>query len=156
MHRLVQGDVGAGKTVVATVVAVANERQVALMAPTELLAEQHFAGFRGWLDRLGIRVVWLSGRLASRERSRALSDIADGEAAVAVGTHVLFQSGVTFANLGLVIVDEQHRFGVEQRLALRGHGERGGMRPHQFIMTATPTPRTLAMTAYADEALNSR
>ena len=153
MHRLVQGDVGAGKTVVAAaaaVVAVANERQVALMAPTELLAEQHFASFRGWLQPLGMRVVWLSGRLASRERGRALADIAGGEAAVAVGTHALFQSGVTFANLGLVIVDEQHRFGVEQRLALRGKGEHGGLQPHQLVMTATPIPRTLAMTAYAD------
>ncbi|MDD9980096.1 MAG: ATP-dependent DNA helicase RecG [Gammaproteobacteria bacterium] len=153
MHRLVQGDVGAGKTVVAAlaaVVAVANQRQVALMAPTELLAEQHCTSFRGWLEPLGIDVVWLSGRLSSRERGRALADIADGHAAVAVGTHALFQSDVAFANLGLVIVDEQHRFGVEQRLALRGKGERDGLRPHQLIMTATPIPRTLAMTAYAD------
>ena len=153
MHRLVQGDVGAGKTVVAAVaavVAVANERQVALMAPTELLGEQHYTSFRGWLDPLGIPVVWLSGRLGSRERTRATTRIANGEAAVAVGTHALFQSQVTFANLGLVIVDEQHRFGVEQRLALRGKGEHGGLRPHQLIMTATPIPRTLAMTAYAD------
>ena len=153
MHRLVQGDVGAGKTVVAAVaavVAVANERQVALMAPTELLGEQHYTSFRGWLDPLGIPVVWLSGRLGSRERTRATTRIANGEAAVAVGTHALFQSQVTFANLGLVIVDEQHRFGVEQRLALRSKGEHGGLRPHQLIMTATPIPRTLAMTAYAD------
>ena len=153
MHRLVQGDVGAGKTVVAAlaaVVAVANERQVALMAPTELLGEQHYASFRGWLDPLGIPVVWLSGRLGGRERARAMTRIASGEAAVAVGTHALFQSQVTFANLGLVIVDEQHRFGVEQRLALRGKGEHSGLRPHQLIMTATPIPRTLAMTAYAD------
>ncbi len=153
MHRLVQGDVGAGKTVVAAiaaVAAVASERQVALMAPTELLAEQHFASFRGWLEPLGVEVVWLSGRLGSRERGRALARIAGGEAAVAVGTHALFQSEVAFADLGLVIVDEQHRFGVEQRLALRGKGERGTLRPHQLIMTATPIPRTLAMTAYAD------
>ena len=153
MHRLVQGDVGAGKTVVAAVAAVvtvANERQVALMAPTELLGEQHYTSFRGWLDPLGIPVVWLSGRLGSRERTRATTRIANGEAAVAVGTHALFQSQVAFANLGLVIVDEQHRFGVEQRLALRGKGEHGGLRPHQLIMTATPIPRTLAMTAYAD------
>ena len=153
MHRLVQGDVGSGKTVVAAlaaVVAVANERQVALMAPTELLAEQHCTSFRGWLEPLGIRVAWLTGRLASRARDRALTDIADGQAAVAVGTHALFQSQVTFARLGLVIVDEQHRFGVEQRLALRGKGERGELQPHQLIMTATPIPRTLAMTAYAD------
>ena len=153
MHRLVQGDVGAGKTVVAAiaaVAAVASERQVALMAPTELLAEQHFASFRGWLEPLGVEVVWLSGRLGSRERGRVLARIAGGEAAVAVGTHALFQPDVAFAGLGLVIVDEQHRFGVEQRLALRGKGERGGLRPHQLIMTATPIPRTLAMTAYAD------
>ena len=153
MHRLVQGDVGSGKTVVAAlaaVVAVANERQVALMAPTELLAEQHCTSFRGWLEPLGIRVAWLTGRLASRARDRALTEIADGQAAVAVGTHALFQSQVTFARLGLVIVDEQHRFGVEQRLALRGKGERGELQPHQLIMTATPIPRTLAMTAYAD------
>ena len=153
MHRLVQGDVGAGKTVIAAiaaVVAVAGERQVALMAPTELLAEQHCTSFRTWLEPLGIRVVWLSGRLASRDRSRTLAEIAGAQAAVAVGTHALFQSGVTFANLGLVIVDEQHRFGVEQRLALRGKGERGALRPHQLVMTATPIPRTLAMTAYAD------
>ena len=153
MHRLVQGDVGAGKTVVAAVAAVtavANERQVALMAPTELLAEQHFANFRGWLEPLGVEVVWLSGRLGSRERARVLARIAGGGAAVAVGTHALFQSEVAFADLGLVIVDEQHRFGVEQRLALRGKGERGALQPHQLIMTATPIPRTLAMTAYAD------
>ena len=153
MHRLVQGDVGAGKTVVAAiaaVAAVASERQVALMAPTELLAEQHFTSFRGWLEPLGIEVAWLSGRLGSRERGRTLARIAGGEAAVAVGTHALFQSDVVFADLGLVIVDEQHRFGVEQRLALRDKGERGSLRPHQLVMTATPIPRTLAMTAYAD------
>ena len=153
MHRLVQGDVGAGKTVVAAIAAltaVASERQVALMAPTELLAEQHFANFRSWFEPLGIEVVWLCGRLGSRERGRVLARIAGGEAAVAVGTHALFQSEVAFADLGLVIVDEQHRFGVEQRLALRGKGERGGRHPHQLIMTATPIPRTLAMTAYAD------
>ena len=153
MHRMVQGDVGSGKTVVAAiaaVVAVANGRQVALMAPTELLAEQHCASFRSWLSPLGIPVVFLSGAMGGRERARAEADIAGGEAAVAVGTHALFQSGVAFGNLGLVIVDEQHRFGVEQRLALRGKGERDDMRPHQLIMTATPIPRTLAMTAYAD------
>ena len=153
MHRLVQGDVGAGKTVVAALAAVravANERQVALMAPTELLAEQHCASFRGWLEPLGITVAWLSGRLGSRERARTVAGIAEGRTAVAVGTHALFQSQVAFADLGLVVVDEQHRFGVEQRLALRGKGERGGLQPHQLIMTATPIPRTLAMTAYAD------
>ena len=153
MHRMVQGDVGSGKTVVAAiaaVVAVANGRQVALMAPTELLAEQHCASFRSWLEPLGVSVVFLSGAMGGRERARAEAAIAGGEAAVAVGTHALFQSGVAFGNLGLVIVDEQHRFGVEQRLALRGKGERDHVRPHQLIMTATPIPRTLAMTAYAD------
>ena len=153
MHRLVQGDVGAGKTVIAAlaaVAAVASERQAALMAPTELLAEQHYMSFHRWLAPLGIAVVWLSGRLGSRERARTTAAIAGGEAAVVVGTHALFQSRVDFADLGLAIVDEQHRFGVEQRLALRGKGERGGLRPHQLIMTATPIPRTLAMTAYAD------
>ena len=153
MHRLVQGDVGAGKTVIAALAAVAtvaSERQVALMAPTELLAEQHYMSFHRWLAPLGIAVVWLSGRLGSRARARTTAAIAGGEAAIAVGTHALFQSRVDFADLGLVIVDEQHRFGVEQRLALRGKGERGGLRPHQLIMTATPIPRTLAMTAYAD------
>ena len=153
MHRLLQGDVGAGKTVVAAlaaVVAVASGRQAALMAPTELLAEQHYASFRGWLEPLGVRVDWLSGRLGAGERTRAAARIAGAETAVAVGTHALFQSQVAFADLGLVIVDEQHRFGVGQRLALRGKGECGGLRPHQLIMTATPIPRTLAMTAYAD------
>ena len=153
MHRLVQGDVGSGKTVIAAsaaLTAVANDRQVALMAPTELLAEQHYASFRAWLEPLGIRVAWLSGRLASGERRRAMAAISGGEAAVAVGTHALFQSKVAFASLGLVIVDEQHRFGVGQRLALRDKGERDGLQPHQLVMTATPIPRTLAMTAYAD------
>ena len=153
MHRLLQGDVGAGKTVVAALaalVAVASGRQAAFMAPTELLAEQHYANFRGWLEPLGIRVDWLSGRLGQRDRARAAARIADAEAGVAVGTHALFQSRVAFADLGLVIVDEQHRFGVGQRLALRDKGEREGLRPHQLVMTATPIPRTLAMTAYAD------
>ena len=153
MHRMVQGDVGSGKTVVAAiaaVLAVANARQVAFMAPTELLAEQHHANFRNWLEPLGIPVVCLSGSLGGRERTRIEARISGGGTAVAVGTHALFQSGVAFSDLGLVIVDEQHRFGVEQRLALRVKGERDGMRPHQLIMTATPIPRTLAMTAYAD------
>ena len=153
MHRLLQGDVGAGKTVVATLAvlaAVASGRQAAFMAPTELLAEQHYVNLHGWLEPLGVRVDWLSGRLGAGERARATARIAGAETEVAVGTHALFQSQVAFADLGLVIVDEQHRFGVGQRLALRDKGERGGLCPHQLVMTATPIPRTLAMTACAD------
>jgi ATP-dependent DNA helicase RecG len=153
MLRLVQGDVGSGKTVVAalaTLLAAEGGHQCALMAPTELLAEQHLASFHAWLDPLGLRVASLSGRQGARERRVALADIERGDATVAVGTHALFQEGVSFRSLGLVIVDEQHRFGVHQRLALREKGATGGLAPHQLIMTATPIPRTLAMTAYAD------
>ncbi|MBS0462196.1 MAG: ATP-dependent DNA helicase RecG [Proteobacteria bacterium] len=153
MLRLLQGDVGAGKTAVAALAAVravAAGRQVALMAPTELLAEQHLATFRRWLQPLGLRVAWLAGKLAARERRQALAAIADGGAQVVVGTHALMQEGVAFADLGLAIVDEQHRFGVHQRLALRDKGLSGERVPHQLVMTATPIPRTLAMTAYAD------
>jgi ATP-dependent DNA helicase RecG len=153
MLRLVQGDVGSGKTVLAALAALLAAEaghQCALMAPTELLAEQHLASFHAWLDPLGLRVASLSGRQGARERRVALSDIERGDAAVAVGTHALFQEGVSFRGLGLVIVDEQHRFGVHQRLALREKGAAGGRAPHQLIMTATPIPRTLAMTAYAD------
>ena len=210
MLRLLQGDVGSGKTAVAALAAaraIAAGRQVALMAPTELLAEQHQATFRGWFEPLGIAVTWLAGKLAARARREALATIADGRAQLVVGTHALMQDGVAFADLGLVIVDEQHRFGVHQRLALRDKGMsvrgglvensvrgelvensvrgelvensvRGGLVensvrgelvensvrgelvepqaragdlvPHQLVMTATPIPRTLAMTAYAD------
>ncbi|HEV2607995.1 MAG TPA: ATP-dependent DNA helicase RecG, partial [Xanthomonadaceae bacterium] len=153
MLRLLQGDVGCGKTVVAALAAlraVAAGRQVALMAPTELLAEQHLATFRAWLEPLGIAVAWLAGKLATRARRETLAAIADGSAQVVVGTHALMQEGVTFADLGLAIVDEQHRFGVHQRLALRDKGRDGERVPHQLVMTATPIPRTLAMTAYAD------
>ncbi|HET6725612.1 MAG TPA: ATP-dependent DNA helicase RecG [Gammaproteobacteria bacterium] len=153
MMRLVQGDVGSGKTLVAALAvltAVANGRQAAVMAPTELLAEQHFANFNGWLEPLGLRVVWLSGTLGAAARREAQAAIAAGGAAVAVGTHALFQAGVDFADLALIVIDEQHRFGVHQRLALREKGERDGRYPHQLIMTATPIPRTLAQTAYAD------
>ncbi len=151
MLRLVQGDVGSGKTVVAAmaaVLAVADGRQAALMAPTELLAEQHLADLRGWLAPLGIRVAWLAGKVTGRSRASALAEVASGEAQVVVGTHALMQQGVQFHDLALAIVDEQHRFGVHQRLALRDKG-RGGI-PHQLVMTATPIPRTLAMSAYAD------
>ena len=153
MLRLLQGDVGSGKTVVAALAAlraIAAGRQVALMAPTELLAEQHHATFRAWLEPLGIAVVWLAGKLAARVRREALAAIADGSAQMVVGTHALMQEGVAFAELGLAIVDEQHRFGVHQRLALRDKGNDGERVPHQLVMTATPIPRTLAMTAYAD------
>jgi ATP-dependent DNA helicase RecG len=153
MLRLLQGDVGSGKTVVAAFAAlraVAAGRQVALMAPTELLAEQHLATFCGWLEPLGINVAWLAGKLTAMARREALGALADGSAQVVVGTHALMQEGVRFADLGLVIVDEQHRFGVHQRLALRDKGRDGERVPHQLVMTATPIPRTLAMTAYAD------
>ncbi|MGB5473552.1 MAG: ATP-dependent DNA helicase RecG, partial [Gammaproteobacteria bacterium] len=153
MARLVQGDVGSGKTVVAACAALAAVEagyQVALMAPTELLAEQHFRSFSDWLAPLGIEVAWHTGKLKGKARTATLGSIADGSAAVAIGTHALFQAEVEFARLGLVIIDEQHRFGVHQRLALRDKGRSGEQRPHQLVMTATPIPRTLAMTVYAD------
>ncbi|MES5815981.1 ATP-dependent DNA helicase RecG [Pseudoxanthomonas sp. Soil82] len=153
MQRLVQGDVGSGKTVVAALAAtMAVERgcQVALAAPTELLAEQHLANLRAWLEPLGIQVAWLAGKVTGRARAQALADVASGQAQVVVGTHALMQEGVAFHDLALVIVDEQHRFGVQQRLALRDKGPAHGHVPHQLVMTATPIPRTLAMTAYAD------
>jgi ATP-dependent DNA helicase RecG len=152
MLRLLQGDVGAGKTVVAALAALqALEAgyQVALMAPTEILAEQHFISFQRWLTPLGIEVAWLAGKLKGKARASALAQIAGGTPMV-VGTHALFQDEVQFAKLALVIIDEQHRFGVQQRLALRKKGVEGRLCPHQLIMTATPIPRTLAMSAYAD------
>ncbi|MFO1390723.1 MAG: ATP-dependent DNA helicase RecG [Agitococcus sp.] len=153
MLRLVQGDVGAGKTVVAALAAchaIAQAWQVALMAPTEILAEQHFINFNQWFSQLGFKVAWLSGKQSTKERNASLAVVASGEAHIVVGTHALFQESVQFGRLGLVIIDEQHRFGVEQRLALRQKGEQWGMCPHQLIMTATPIPRTLAMSAYGD------
>ena len=153
MMRLVQGDVGSGKTVVAAaaaVQAVAAGRQVAIMAPTELLAEQHFSNFDDWFGRLGIRVGWLSGKVKGKARRQVLDELADGQVQVAIGTHALFQEDVGFQALGLVIIDEQHRFGVHQRLALRDKGRAGESVPHQLIMTATPIPRTLSMALYAD------
>jgi len=152
MLRLVQGDVGAGKTVVAALAALqALEAgyQVALMAPTEILAEQHFLNFSRWFEPLGIEVAWLAGKLKGKARAAALERIAGG-CPMVVGTHALFQEEVCFARLALVIIDEQHRFGVQQRLALRQKGVDGRLCPHQLIMTATPIPRTLAMSAYAD------
>lgn len=152
MLRLIQGDVGAGKTVVAALAALqALEAgyQVALMAPTEILAEQHYINFQRWLEPLGVEVAWLAGKLKGKARAASLEQIAGGTPMV-VGTHALFQDEVRFHNLALVIIDEQHRFGVQQRLALRKKGVGGMMCPHQLIMTATPIPRTLAMSAYAD------
>ena len=161
MQRLVQGDVGCGKTLVAAVVlchVVEAGYQVAVMAPTELLAEQHRDNFAAWMQPLEVEVAWLSGRLKGNARKQAMARVSSGEARVVVGTHALFQKEVAFHDLGLVVVDEQHRFGVHQRLALRekgGRGNNGGDGwPHQLIMTATPIPRTLAMTAYADLALS--
>ncbi|WP_425601621.1 ATP-dependent DNA helicase RecG [Dyella silvae] len=154
MLRLVQGDVGSGKTIVAALAALAaveSGHQVALMAPTELLAEQHLHHFRHWLTPLGLEVAWLAGKVTGKARQQALQRVAAG-AHVVIGTHALMQEGVAFAQLGLVIVDEQHRFGVQQRLALRDKGadHESGLVPHQLVLTATPIPRTLAMSAYAD------
>jgi len=153
MLRLVQGDVGSGKTVVAALaamLAVERGKQVALAAPTELLAEQHLANLRGWLEPLGVRVAWLAGKVTGKARNKVLEDVASGHAQVVVGTHALMQDNVVFNDLALAIVDEQHRFGVHQRLALRDKGASAGVVPHQLVMTATPIPRTLAMAAYSD------
>ncbi|MDO3721773.1 ATP-dependent DNA helicase RecG [Marinobacter sp. chi1] len=153
MLRLVQGDVGSGKTVVAALAALqvlSAGAQVALMAPTEILAEQHLNNFRAWLEPLGIQLAWLSGKVKGKARLDALEAVRSGPAQVVIGTHALFQDDVEFQRLALVIVDEQHRFGVHQRLALREKGVGSQLAPHQLIMTATPIPRTLAMSAYAD------
>ena len=152
MHRLVQGDVGSGKTVVAALAAlraVASGHQASLMAPTEILAEQHFRKIAAWLEPLGIRTAWLTGRLKTAEKNAALEAVASGEARIVIGTHALIQEGVKFANLGLAIVDEQHRFGVAQRLALRTRPE-SALVPHLLMFSATPIPRTLAMSYLAD------
>lgn len=153
MMRLVQGDVGSGKTLVAALAAltaIGNAKQVALMAPTEILAEQHADNFRRWFAPLGIQVGWLTGKVKGKARQSELEKIKNGALQMVVGTHALFQEEVEFADLALVIIDEQHRFGVHQRLLLREKGEKAGFYPHQLIMTATPIPRTLAMTVYAD------
>jgi len=151
--RLVQGDVGSGKTVIAALSAVhahENGYQSVLMAPTEILAEQHFVNLSSWLAPLGITTAWLSGKVKGKKRSEELNFIANGDARVVIGTHALFQKDVHFRNLGLVIIDEQHRFGVHQRMALREKGNINSFMPHQLIMTATPIPRTLTMSMYAD------
>lgn len=153
MMRLVQGDVGSGKTLVAALAALAaidNGKQVALMAPTEILAEQHADNFSAWLKPFGIDVGWLAGKVKGKARNAQLEAIKNGEVQMIIGTHALFQESVEFHNLALVIIDEQHRFGVHQRLTLREKGSEGNRYPHQLIMTATPIPRTLAMTVYAD------
>jgi ATP-dependent DNA helicase RecG len=153
MMRLIQGDVGSGKTVVAATAcaqATAAGVQAAVMAPTELLAEQHWAGFSEWFDPLGVRLTWLSGSQKAAGRRESLEAISSGTAQIVIGTHALFQEEVTFSNLGLIVIDEQHRFGVHQRVALRDKGAGGNGHPHQLVMTATPIPRTLAMAAYAD------
>ena len=153
MMRLVQGDVGSGKTLVAALsalTAIAQGFQVALMAPTEILSEQHGVNFTTWFNQLGITVAWLGGKTKGKERVATLEKIASGEAQMIVGTHALFQDEVKFNNLVLIVIDEQHRFGVHQRLSLREKGKFGDCYPHQLVMTATPIPRTLAMTAYAD------
>lgn len=153
MMRLIQGDVGSGKTVVAAVAcikAIACGVQAAIMAPTEILAEQHWRSFSDWFRPLGIEPAWLSGSQRAAARRESLEVIANGSARIVVGTHALFQEGVDFKQLGLVVIDEQHRFGVHQRMALRDKGVSSGAHPHQLVMTATPIPRTLAMAAYAD------
>lgn len=152
MLRLVQGDVGSGKTVIAALAAlsaVASGRQAALVAPTELLAEQHLRNFRAWFEPLGIDVIWLAGKVQGRARQTALAAVAEG-APIVIGTHALMQEDVRFRKLALVIVDEQHRFGVQQRMALRDKGASAKSFPHQLVLTATPIPRTLAMSVYAD------
>jgi len=153
MQRLVQGDVGSGKTLVAAAAvlqAVEAGFQAVVMAPTELLAEQHLKNFSAWLAPLQVKIGWLAGKLGAKARRTMLAELAAGELAVMVGTHALFQSDVAFQRLGLIVIDEQHRFGVHQRLALWEKGNDQGQYPHQLIMTATPIPRTLAMAAYAD------
>jgi len=153
MLRLVQGDVGSGKTVVAAVAvlrAIENNYQAAVMAPTELLAEQHYRVFKQWLEPLGVKIVFLSGQLTVKEHREVLTALADGQAQLVLGTHALFQEEVKFSKLALLVVDEQHRFGVHQRALLREKGVMGQIIPHQLMMTATPIPRTLAMSLYAD------
>jgi len=157
MQRLLQGDVGSGKTVVAALAAlqaIENGYQAAIMAPTEILAEQHYQKLSNWFsplfDALGITIAWLSGSQKRKQRQTALSNIAKGNAMLAIGTHALFQEHVEFDKLGLAVIDEQHRFGVHQRLALRMKSTKAGVVPHQLMMSATPIPRTLSMSYYAD------
>lgn len=153
MLRLVQGDVGSGKTVVAAFAAlkaVANNFQVAIMAPTEILSEQHYLNFTDWLSPLGIEIAWLTGKTKGKKREETLALLATGTTQIVIGTHALFQESVKFQQLGLLIIDEQHKFGVKQRLELLQKGASQGITPHQLVMTATPIPRTLTMSLYAD------
>ena len=153
MLRLVQGDVGSGKTIVAAVaalLALESGYQVAIMAPTELLAEQHHRNFSHWFNNTAKQIVLLTGQSRGNARKELSGIVSDGSAGIVIGTHALFQDDINFNSLGLIIIDEQHRFGVHQRLALRAKGEQGTLRPHQMVMTATPIPRTLAMLQYAD------
>ena len=153
MMRLVQGDVGSGKTIVAAyaaLLALSAGYQVAIMAPTELLAEQHYRNFSGWFKNNATQITLLTGQIKGNPRKEILQRLANGTAGIVIGTHALFQDEVVFHLLGLIIIDEQHRFGVDQRLALRAKGQQGGIRPHQLVMTATPIPRTLAMLQYSD------
>src|SRR5690606_214179 len=157
MHRLLQGDVGSGKTIVAALAAaqaIASGAQVGIMAPTEILAEQHFQKLVAWLEPLGIQATWLTGSLRAKARKAAIEKSTSGQAQLVVGTQAVIQDKVNFANLGLIILDEQHRFGVGQRLQLSRKGEESegslDMIPHQLSMSATPIPRTLAMTFFAD------
>ena len=157
MLRLIQGDVGSGKTVVAAAaaaMAVEAGFQVAIMAPTEILAEQHLSSFQEWFEPLKINCEWLVGRHTKKQKKECLAKLLDGEVQILIGTHAIFQDDVIFSQLGLVIIDEQHRFGVHQRLSLKDKGMSATQAPHQLIMTATPIPRTLAMTAYADLSLS--
>jgi len=153
MMRLLQGDVGSGKTVIAALACLQSIEagyQTAVMAPTEILAEQHYQNFRDWFEPLGIKISWHTGKLKAAQRREMLELISSGKSQLAIGTHALFQTDIAFKKLGLFVIDEQHRFGVQQRMALQQKGERNGHLPHQLIMTATPIPRTLAMTAYVD------
>lgn len=155
MQRLLQGDVGSGKTVVAALAAlqcVENGYQAAVMAPTEILAEQHYRKFAEWLEPLGVAVAWISGGIKKSDKKQQVMNVLNGDAQIVVGTHALFEDEVVFKNLGLAVIDEQHRFGVHQRLALRMKGTQSnkGAQPHQLMMSATPIPRTLAMSYYAD------
>jgi ATP-dependent DNA helicase RecG len=158
MHRLLQGDVGSGKTVIAALaaaVAIDSGWQCALMAPTEILAEQHFRKLVGWLEPLGVGMAWLTGGRKGRARTAMLEQVASGDAGLVIGTHAVIQQDVVFAKLGLAVVDEQHRFGVAQRLALRDKLSGQALEPHLLMMSATPIPRTLAMTYYADLAVST-